>query len=132
MGSMSPWRALRPVGTAQRPWLSGPAPGGLPADAWASPNGDQLHARPMSRHVTGRRLRFGRGRGLISRINAQVHERCGVPLLVAVSLLDWADLIDRTQIAGPRPDQLRRWAAQALAGRGAVLLENRVTEALRQ
>jgi class 3 adenylate cyclase len=64
--------------------------------------------------------------------SAEVHERCGVPLLLAESLLDWADLIDRTQIAGPRPDQLRRWAAQALAGRGAMLLENRVTEALRQ
>jgi hypothetical protein len=64
--------------------------------------------------------------------SAEVHERCGVPLLLAESLLDWADLIDRTQIAGPRPDQLRRWAARALAGRGAMLLENRVTEALRR
>ena len=58
--------------------------------------------------------------------SAEVHERCGVPLLLAESLLDWADLIDRAQIAGPRPDQLRRWAARALAGRGAMLLEHRV------
>jgi hypothetical protein len=64
--------------------------------------------------------------------SAEVHERCGVPLLLAESLLDWADLIDRTQIAGPRPDQLRHWAARALAGRGAMLLESRVTEALRR
>jgi len=63
---------------------------------------------------------------------AEVHERSGVPLLLAESLLDWADAIDRTQIAGPRPDELRRWSAQALAGRGAMLLEHRVTEALRR
>ncbi|HSS87956.1 MAG TPA: hypothetical protein VLL69_01455 [Streptosporangiaceae bacterium] len=55
-----------------------------------------------------------------------------MPLLLAESLLDWADLIDRTHIAGPRSDQLRRWAAQALAGRGAMLLEKRVTEAIGQ
>jgi hypothetical protein len=46
MGSMCLWRALRPVGNAQRPWLSGPTPVGLQADAWHPPNGDQLHARP--------------------------------------------------------------------------------------
>jgi hypothetical protein len=33
MGSMWPWRALSPVGNAQRPWLPGPAPGGLPPAA---------------------------------------------------------------------------------------------------
>jgi tetratricopeptide (TPR) repeat protein len=64
--------------------------------------------------------------------SAEVHERCGVPLLLAESLLDWADAIDRTQIAGPRPEELRRWSAQALAGRGAGLLEHRVTKALRR
>jgi class 3 adenylate cyclase len=63
--------------------------------------------------------------------SAEVHERCGAPLLLAESLLDWADAIDRTQIAGPRPDELRRWSAQTLAGRGASLLEHRVTKALR-
>jgi hypothetical protein len=31
----------------------------------------------------------------------EVHERCGAPLLLAEPLLDWADAIDRTQIAGP-------------------------------
>lgn len=70
MGSMCLWRALRPVGNAQRPWLSGPTPVGLPTDAWASRMGTNFTPVPMSRHVTGRRLRFGRGRGLISRINA--------------------------------------------------------------
>ena len=64
--------------------------------------------------------------------SVEVHERCGAPLLLAESLLDWADAIDRTQIAGPRPDELRRWSARALAGRGAMLLEHRVTEALRR
>jgi class 3 adenylate cyclase len=64
--------------------------------------------------------------------SAEVHERCGAPLLLAESLLDWADEIDRTQIAGPQPDELRRWSAQALAGRGASLLEHRVTKALRR
>ena len=61
---------------------------------------------------------------------AEIHERCGAPLLLAESLLDWADAIDRTQGAGPRPDELRRWSAQVLAGRGASLLEHRVTTAL--
>ena len=61
---------------------------------------------------------------------AEIHERCGAPLLLAESLLDWADAIDHTQGAGPRPDELRRWSAQALAGRGASLLEHRVTKAL--
>ena len=61
---------------------------------------------------------------------AEIHERCGVPLLLAESLLDWADAIDPSQGAGPRPDELRRWSAQVLAGRGARLLEHRVTTAL--
>ena len=61
---------------------------------------------------------------------AEIHERCGAPLLLAESLLDWADAIDPTQGAGPRPDELRRWSAQVLAGRGASLLEHRVTTAL--
>jgi len=33
MGSMWPWRALRPVGNAQRPWPTGPAAGGRPPEA---------------------------------------------------------------------------------------------------
>lgn len=47
MGGMCPWRALRPVGNAQRPWLSSPTPGGLPTEAWGIVRmGTKLHARP--------------------------------------------------------------------------------------
>jgi hypothetical protein len=57
---------------------------------------------------------------------AAIHERCQVPLLLAESLLDWADAIDRGQMAGLRPEELRRRSADALAGREARLLETRV------
>jgi len=57
---------------------------------------------------------------------AEVHEACGVPLLLAESLLDWADLIDRTGSDRPRSGDLRRWSAQVIDGRGAVLLERRL------
>jgi hypothetical protein len=57
---------------------------------------------------------------------AEIHERCKVPLLLAESLLDWADAIDLYQVAGPRSDELRRWSAETLAGRKAGLLEHRV------
>jgi hypothetical protein len=56
---------------------------------------------------------------------AVIHERRQVPLLLAESLLDWADVIDRDQMAGFRPEELRRRSADALAGREARLLENR-------
>ena len=56
---------------------------------------------------------------------AVIHERCQVPLLLAESLLDWADVIDRDQMAGFRPEELRCRSADALAGREARLLENR-------
>ena len=57
---------------------------------------------------------------------AEVHERCQVPLLLAESLLDWADAIDRGQVTGPRPEQLRLKSAETIAGRGAGLLDHRV------
>ncbi len=56
---------------------------------------------------------------------AEIHERRKVPLLLAESLLDWADAIDRHQVAGPRSAELRRWSAETLAGRKAGLLEHR-------
>jgi len=59
---------------------------------------------------------------------ARVHERCGAPLLMAESLLDWAELADRTHASGTLPAELRRRCADLLAGRGAVLLERRLTE----
>jgi class 3 adenylate cyclase len=57
---------------------------------------------------------------------AEVHERCKVPLLLAESLLDWADVIDRHQVSGPRPEELRLRSAETIAGRGAGLLDHRV------
>ncbi|MEW2360032.1 AAA family ATPase [Spirillospora sp. NPDC029432] len=57
---------------------------------------------------------------------AAVHERCGAALLGAESLLDWADLRDRTGAAGPDTADLRRRAAALIEGRGAVLLERRL------
>ena len=56
---------------------------------------------------------------------AATHERCQVPLLLAESLLDWADAIDRDQVAGLHPEKLRRRSCDALAGHEARLLENR-------
>ena len=76
MGSMCPWRALRPVGNTQRPWLSGPHSGRSADGCMGIPRmGTNLTPVPISRHVTGGRLRFGRGRGLISRINAREGNR---------------------------------------------------------
>jgi len=57
---------------------------------------------------------------------AELHERRKVPLLLAESLLDWADAVDRGQSAGPRPEALRGRAAGTLAGRPAGRLEQRV------
>jgi class 3 adenylate cyclase/tetratricopeptide (TPR) repeat protein len=57
---------------------------------------------------------------------AELHDRRKVPLLLAESLLDWADAVDRGQSAGPRPEALRGRAAGTLAGRPAGRLEQRV------
>ncbi|MFG6197416.1 ATP-binding protein [Nonomuraea sp. JJY05] len=57
---------------------------------------------------------------------AEVHERRGVPLMLAESLLDWADLLDEGEVSGPKPADLRKWCASLLAGRGAILLERRL------
>jgi hypothetical protein len=62
---------------------------------------------------------------------AAIHERCQVPLLLAESLLDWADAIDRHQVAGLRPEVLRRRSADTVAGREARLLENRARLVMR-
>lgn len=58
---------------------------------------------------------------------AAVHERCGVPLLMAESLLDWADLADSSADCPPAPRTLPERCAELLAGRGAALLERRLT-----
>ncbi|MFD0691639.1 ATP-binding protein [Actinomadura fibrosa] len=55
---------------------------------------------------------------------AAVHERCGIPLLTAESLLDWADLAAHD----PRmsiPPRLHEHCRELIAGRGATLLEDR-------
>ncbi|MEU6787010.1 AAA family ATPase [Nonomuraea angiospora] len=57
---------------------------------------------------------------------AEVHERRGVPLMLAESLLDWADLLDGGEVSGPKPADLRKWCASLLPGRGAILLERRL------
>lgn len=57
---------------------------------------------------------------------AEVHERREVPLMLAESLLDWADLLDAGQVSGPKPADLREWCASLLSGRGALLLERRL------
>ncbi|TDE41462.1 adenylate/guanylate cyclase domain-containing protein [Nonomuraea mesophila] len=59
---------------------------------------------------------------------AEVHERCGVPLMLAESLLDWADLLGGSEgeVRGPKPADLREWCGSLLAGRGALLLERRL------
>jgi class 3 adenylate cyclase len=57
---------------------------------------------------------------------AAVHRRAGVPLLLAESLLDWAELIDRGTVAGPDAAGLRDQARASVADRGAVLLERRL------
>jgi class 3 adenylate cyclase len=59
---------------------------------------------------------------------ARVHERCGAPLLMAESLLDWARFVDETRAGGPDPAVLRRRCAELLNGHGAVLLERRLAE----
>lgn len=56
---------------------------------------------------------------------AEIHERRRVPLLRAESLLDWADVIDRSGATGTSSAELRRWAAETLSGRSAKLLEDR-------
>ncbi|GAA3562633.1 AAA family ATPase [Nonomuraea rosea] len=57
---------------------------------------------------------------------AEVHERRGVPLMLAESLLDWADLLETGGVSGPKPADLREWCASLLSGRGALLLERRL------
>ncbi|MEV4109533.1 AAA family ATPase [Nonomuraea sp. NPDC049695] len=57
---------------------------------------------------------------------AEVHERQGVPLMLAESLLDWADLLEQESMSGPKPADLRKWCASLLSGRGALLLERRL------
>ncbi|MER5999926.1 AAA family ATPase [Nonomuraea angiospora] len=57
---------------------------------------------------------------------AEMHERRGVPLMLAESLLDWADLLDGGEVSGPKPADLRKWCASLLPGRGAILLERRL------
>lgn len=59
---------------------------------------------------------------------ARVHERCGAPLLMAESLLDWAHFAAEKGAGGPDPADLRRRSADLLTGRGAVLLERRLAE----
>ncbi|MEV0621132.1 AAA family ATPase [Nonomuraea sp. NPDC050404] len=58
---------------------------------------------------------------------AEVHERRGVPLMLAESLLDWAGLLDGGEVEGPKPTDLRGWCTTLLAGRGALLLDRRLT-----
>ncbi|SEG90921.1 Adenylate and Guanylate cyclase catalytic domain-containing protein [Nonomuraea solani] len=57
---------------------------------------------------------------------AEVHERRGVPLMLAESLLDWAELLDGGEVNGPKPEDLREWCGSLLPGRGALLLERRL------
>ncbi|MEV4170309.1 AAA family ATPase [Nonomuraea sp. NPDC049709] len=57
---------------------------------------------------------------------AEVHERRAVPLMLAESLLDWADLLDAGGVGGPKPADLREWCRSLLAGRGALLLDRRL------
>ncbi|MGW4793734.1 ATP-binding protein [Nonomuraea sp. NPDC004297] len=57
---------------------------------------------------------------------AEVHERRGVPLMLAESLLDWSDLLGAGGVGGPKPADLREWCRPLLAGRGALLLERRL------
>ncbi|MEV0385124.1 AAA family ATPase [Nonomuraea sp. NPDC050643] len=57
---------------------------------------------------------------------AEAHERRGVPLMLAESLLDWADLLDGGEVSGPKAVDLREWAGSLLPGRGALLLERRL------
>lgn len=57
---------------------------------------------------------------------AEVHERREVPLMLAESLLDWADLLDGGEVSGPKPADLREWCATLLSGRGALLLDRRL------
>ncbi|MFG1708922.1 ATP-binding protein [Nonomuraea sp. M3C6] len=57
---------------------------------------------------------------------AEVHERRGVPLMLAESLLDWADLLEGGAVSGPKPADLREWCASLLSGRGALLLDRRL------
>ena len=57
---------------------------------------------------------------------SRVHRRSGVPLLLAESLLDWAELVDGKGVAGPEAADLREQAQAAVAGRDAVLLERRL------
>lgn len=62
---------------------------------------------------------------------AAIHERRGVPLLLAESLLDWADTISHSQGASPSAQELRRRSAQILTGRAPGLLEQRVKSVTR-
>ena len=57
---------------------------------------------------------------------ARVHRRSGVPLLLAESLLDWAELVESRGVVGPEAADLRDQAQAAVAGRDAVLLERRL------
>ncbi|MEV5495496.1 hypothetical protein AB0M50_08830 [Nonomuraea fuscirosea] len=58
---------------------------------------------------------------------AEVHERQGVPLMLAESLLDWAALLESGEVPGPKAADLRGWCRTLLAGRGALLLERRLS-----
>jgi class 3 adenylate cyclase len=62
---------------------------------------------------------------------ARVQRRSGVPLLLAESLLDWAELMELEGVTGPEAADLREQAQAAVAGRDAVLLERRL-ELVRQ
>ncbi|WP_326639335.1 AAA family ATPase [Nonomuraea fuscirosea] len=58
---------------------------------------------------------------------AEVHERQGVPLMLAESLLDWAALLESGEVPGPKAADLRGWCRTLLAGRDALLLERRLS-----
>ncbi len=57
---------------------------------------------------------------------AELHERRKVPLLLAESLLDWADAIDRGQAAGPRRRRCGAGRRGRWPGEPAGRLEQRV------
>jgi hypothetical protein len=59
---------------------------------------------------------------------AEIHERRGVPLLLAESLIDWAELLDGagTGAAGREAAALRERARAAISDRGVVLLDRRL------
>lgn len=76
VGSMLPWWTMRPVGNAPRPWPAR-SHSGRPAagSIGIAGMGANIPSVPMSPQVAGTRLRFGRGRGLISRVNVREGNR---------------------------------------------------------